>query len=96
MYGGHIVDDLDRRLAKSYLENFMNNDLFDELDLFPFCEGKTSFKAPPLGTTYKKYVDCIETTLGAETPLAYGLHPNAEIGFRTAQCIVLFSTLLEL
>jgi dynein heavy chain len=97
MYGGHIVDDWDRRLAKAYLEVFMMNELFDEIDLFPFCEGKNvSFKCPPLGTTHDKYSEYIETGLFAETPLAYGLHPNAEIGFRTAQCQVLFSTLLEL
>lgn len=28
--------------------------------------------------------------------MAYGLHPNAEIGFRTAQCELLFNTLVEL
>ena len=28
--------------------------------------------------------------------MAYGLHPNAEIGFRTTQCNMLFNTLLEL
>ena len=33
--------------------------------------------------------------MGAETPLAYGLHPNAEIGFRTTQCITLFNTILD-
>jgi dynein heavy chain len=28
--------------------------------------------------------------------LAYGLHPNAEIGFRTTQCNNLFQTLLDI
>lgn len=28
--------------------------------------------------------------------MAYGLHPNTEIGFRTTQCNQLFSNLLEL
>jgi len=28
-----------------------------------------------------------------ETPMAYGLHPNAEIDFRTKQCTALFGTL---
>jgi dynein heavy chain len=28
MYGGHIVDDWDRRLAKGYLENVMNATIF--------------------------------------------------------------------
>lgn len=29
MYGGHIVDDWDRRLAKAYLENSMNSTIFE-------------------------------------------------------------------
>ncbi len=29
MYGGHIVDDWDRRLAKSYLENVMEPGIFE-------------------------------------------------------------------
>jgi len=34
--------------------------------------------------------------LPSETPIAFGLHPNAEIGFRTAQCNYLFQSLMEL
>ena len=49
----------------------------------------------PLPTTFDKYLEHIEG-LGAETPLAYGLHPNSEISFRTSQCTNLFSTLLEI
>jgi dynein heavy chain len=30
MYGGHIVDDWDRRLCKSYLENIMSPAIFEE------------------------------------------------------------------
>jgi dynein heavy chain len=39
MYGGHIVDDWDRRLCNNYLFNIMHDGLWDELELFPFCEG---------------------------------------------------------
>ncbi len=31
-----------------------------------------------------------------DTPIAFGLHPNAEIGFRTEQSETLLRTLLEL
>jgi dynein heavy chain len=30
MYGGHIVDDCDRRLARAYLENIMMPQIFEE------------------------------------------------------------------
>jgi len=96
MYGGHIVDDWDRRLCNSYLLNIMFEQLFDELELFPYIEGKgISFKVPGQNP-YEKYIEHIETSLKQETPLAYGLHPNAEIGFRTDQCKMLFNTLQEL
>ena len=96
MYGGHIVNDWDRRLCNAYLVGLMNESLFDELELFPFIEGKNlSFKVP-IACPFDRYLEHIETQLGSETPLSYGLHPNTEIGFRTTQCNDLFSNLLEL
>lgn len=47
----------------------------------------------PPPTTHEKYIEHIDQ-LSVETPLAYGLHPNAEIGFRTNQCNSLFNTLV--
>jgi len=84
MYGGHIVDDWDRILCAAYLDNVMNDALLDESELFPFIEGRTiSFKCPP-PFPYEKYIEHIEVECPPETPLAYGMHPNAEIDFRTA------------
>ncbi|CEL96675.1 unnamed protein product [Vitrella brassicaformis CCMP3155] len=95
MYGGHIVDARDRLLCNSYLEFFMQDELLDESEMFPFCEGKgVSFRSP-LPAGYEKYVEHLESIPG-ETPLAYGLHPNAEIGFRTQQCQDLFGMLMQL
>jgi dynein heavy chain len=96
MYGGHIVDDWDRKLCRAYLEYLMNKGLFEEGELLPYVEGKNiSFKSPA-PTTHELYLKYIEDTITTETPLAYGLHPNTEIGFRTAQCTTLFETLVEL
>ena len=83
MYGGHIVDDWDRRFCSAYLDSLMNDSLLDEAEMFPFIEGKNiSFKCPtPL--SHENYIKHIETELPPETPLAYGMHPNAEIDFRT-------------
>jgi len=96
MYGGHIVDDWDRRLCRNYLEHFMSDNLLDELELFPFVDGKTVSFRCPTPRPYDKYLEYLEQTLTQETPIGYGLHPNAEIGFRTTQCENLFSVLLEL
>jgi len=96
MYGGHIVDDWDRRFCASYLDNLMNDTLLDESEMFPFIEGKgISFKTPtPM--SHENYIKHIETELPPETPLAYGMHPNAEIDFRTKQCENLFEILFDL
>lgn len=41
IYGGHIVEDWDRRLASAYLLNLMNESLLENVELFP------GFVAPP-------------------------------------------------
>lgn len=95
MYGGHIVDDLDRVFCSGFLQNLMNDSLLDEANMFPFTDGKAVFKCPA-PTTYENYQKYIETELPPETPLAFGMHPNAEIDFRTTQCESLFRMLVEL
>jgi dynein heavy chain len=59
MYGGHIVDDLDRVFCKGFLFNLMNDTLLDEANMFPFTDGKAVFKCPA-PTTYEKYIEYIE------------------------------------
>jgi len=87
MYGGHIVDDRDRIFTIAFLDNLMNDGLLDEAELFPFIEGKNiSFKCPA-PNAYEKYIEYIETECPPETPLAFGMDPNAEIDFRTGQCL---------
>lgn len=96
MYGGHIVDEWDRKLCKAYLTNLMDNPLLDETEMFPFCDGKAASFKSPAPTEYLKYVEYFDEKFPSETPLAFGMHSNAEIGFRTAQGNFLFGTLLEL
>jgi hypothetical protein len=60
MYGGHVVDDLDRRLVSAYLENIMHIGIFDELELIPYAEGKNVTFKVIAATGYDKYVEHIE------------------------------------
>ncbi|XP_037911922.1 dynein beta chain, ciliary-like [Hermetia illucens] len=90
MYGGHITDDWDRRLCRTYLEEAMQPELIDgDLQL---CKG---FPAPP-NTDYKGYHQYIDDVLPAESPALYGLHSNAEIGFLTTVAERLFKIVFEL
>uniref|UniRef100_A0A665VXX9 Dynein axonemal heavy chain 11 n=1 Tax=Echeneis naucrates TaxID=173247 RepID=A0A665VXX9_ECHNA len=90
MYGGHITDDWDRRLCRTYLEEYMQPSQFDrKLALAP------GFFVPS-NLDYQGYHDFIDEMLPHESPVHYGLHPNAEIEFLTVTSDNLFRTLLEL
>ncbi|XP_053119664.1 dynein axonemal heavy chain 11 isoform X1 [Hemicordylus capensis] len=90
MYGGHITDDWDRRLCQTYLEEFMSPSLLEgDFALAP------GFLAPP-NLDYIGYHKYIDEMLPLESPVLYGLHPNAEIDFLTVLTDTLFKTLLEM
>jgi dynein heavy chain, axonemal len=97
MYGGHIVNDFDRKLCATYLDFYMKEELLDETEMYPFNDEEKglSFMSPP-AQAYEKYIEHIDTTLTTETPIAFGLHPNAEIDFRTTQSNRILQTILEL
>ncbi|XP_022909837.1 dynein beta chain, ciliary-like [Onthophagus taurus] len=90
MYGGHITDDWDRRLCRTYLQTYMQPELLDgELYL------AVGFLSPP-NTDYVGYHRYIDDRLPPESPYLYGLHPNAEIGFLTNTSEMLFKTIFGL
>ncbi|XP_074510014.1 dynein axonemal heavy chain 11 [Sebastes fasciatus] len=90
MYGGHITDGWDRRLCKTYLQEFLHPKMF-EAELF-LCPG---FLAPPF-MDYSGYHSYIDEHLPSENPTLYGLHPNAELECLTVTSDNLLRTLLEL
>ncbi|XP_026040676.1 dynein heavy chain 11, axonemal isoform X2 [Astatotilapia calliptera] len=90
MYGGHITDVWDRRLCKTYLQEFMHPKMF-EMDL-SLCPG---FLSPPF-LDYTGYHHYIDEHLPSENPTLYGLHPNAELECLTVTSDNLLKALLEL
>lgn len=97
LYGGHITDDWDRLLCSTYLNFYMKEELLDEMELFPYAENfpEDKFRSPPV-IPYEAYNEYIDTELSAESPVAFGLHPNAEIAVKTKQGDQLFHNILEL
>jgi dynein axonemal heavy chain len=90
MYGGHITDDWDRRLCRSYLQTYLNATMFEgDLNLAP------DFPLPP-PLDYKAYHGYIDDKLPSESPKLYGLHPNAEIDFLSQTSEKLFRILIEI
>uniref|UniRef100_G3T2Y1 Dynein axonemal heavy chain 9 n=1 Tax=Loxodonta africana TaxID=9785 RepID=G3T2Y1_LOXAF len=90
MYGGHITDDWDRRLCRTYLEEYIKPKMLEgELSLAP------GFPLPG-NMDYNGYHQYIDAELPPESPYLYGLHPNAETGFLTQTSENLFRTVLGL
>jgi len=97
MYGGHIVNDFDRKMCNTYLDFFMKDELLDETEMYPYNDDEKSLSFMcPAPTAYDKYLEHIEYALTQDTPIAFGLHPNAEIDFRTTQSNRILGTVLEL
>jgi len=90
IYGGHITDNWDRVLCQTYLEVYLDQKQFDS-ELF-LCPG---FPSPP-NLDYANYHQYVDEVLPTESPILYGLHPNAEIGILTETSENLFSSILEL
>lgn len=96
MYGGHIVNDIDRLVCNQYLRFFMRDEILDEMDMFPYPDHKSDyFHAPQTSLSHNKVLEHVEARLGA-SPLAFGLHPNAEIGFRTEASAELCRSIISL
>jgi len=81
------VNDFDRVTCMTLLDFFMRDSLLEDgTELFPFLEpqAKPSFTTIS-ATSRQKYLLHIEEKMARETPIAYGLHPNAETYFRSAR-----------
>ena len=90
-YGGHITDNYDRVLCTACLLAYVRVELLEgNMPLF------AGFATPPGPLNYKGYFDYIDESLDRETPLAYGLHPNAEVNFMTNQANALFSAVADM
>jgi dynein heavy chain len=90
MYGGHITDDWDRKLCNTYLLEYFNEQLLEGMELF------AGFAAAPSSNNTKAIAQYVVDYMPPETPTAFRLHPNAEIGFRLDQANSLFRNLREL
>jgi dynein heavy chain len=80
MYGGRVSDDMDRRILKTYLEEYMGDFLFDDCQKFSFSTVGFDYKLPQWGDI-ENYTEMIESLPLTNSPAVFGLHPNAEIGY---------------
>ncbi|XP_071826175.1 dynein axonemal heavy chain 10-like isoform X2 [Apostichopus japonicus] len=96
MYGGRAIDNFDRRVLNTYMDEYMGDFIFDTFQPFHFYVNEdVDYHIPELGTK-DVYLDNIEELPLANTPEVFGLHPNAEINYYTQAARDMWSQLVEL
>jgi len=89
-------------LCNTYLKYYMQNQLFDELNMIPYqspedMKNKDNIFTAPPALGYDEYFQYMDEYLPpSESPIIYGLHPNTEIAVRTQQSNDLFASIMEL
>nr|XP_034835442.1 dynein heavy chain 10, axonemal [Maniola hyperantus] len=96
MYGGRVIDDFDRRVVKTYMDEYLGEFLFDKFQPFHFYKDSTfDYVMPPDGER-EEYIAFIDILPLANTPEVFGLHPNAEIGYFSQAVREMWGHLIEL
>nr|AML30863.1 axonemal inner arm dynein heavy chain 7 [Marsilea vestita] len=97
MYGGRVSDSFDRRILKTYLEEYLGDFLFDPYHPFRFFTGSdgTTYKIPENGPkeNYTSYIDSLPFV---QSPEVFGLHANADISYYTNTTKNLWRDLVDL
>jgi len=95
MYGGRVSDNLDRRVLKTYLEEYMGDFLFDDCQEFTFSTVGFKYVLPKWGEL-ENYTGMVEELPLTNSPAVFGLHPNAEIGYYTNAVKAMWVDLISL
>ncbi|PNF33088.1 hypothetical protein B7P43_G15848 [Cryptotermes secundus] len=96
MYGGRVIDEFDRRIIRTYMDEYVGEFLFDKFQPYHFyCDTSVDYLIPDEGDR-DSYLNAIEELPLVNGPEVCGLHPNAEIGYYTQAAKELWDRLLEL
>ncbi|KAA3670430.1 uncharacterized protein DEA37_0010850, partial [Paragonimus westermani] len=86
IYGGRTVDNYDRRILATYMDEYFGDFLFDNFQPFRFYQNERVEyfipEEPPGFANYKDlYSEYVSHLPGAHNPEVLGLHSNASIGY---------------
>ncbi|XP_018050925.1 PREDICTED: dynein heavy chain 10, axonemal [Atta colombica] len=96
MYGGRVMDNYDRRVSYTYMDEYFGDFLFDEHQPFHFYKDAiVDYVIPPEGNR-DDYLQFIEELPLVNGPEIFGLHSNAEIGYFTQAVKGMWKHLIEL
>ncbi|CAE7640135.1 DNAH8 [Symbiodinium pilosum] len=93
-YGGRITDDLDRDLINTYAAKWLCDEIFKPSFSFNNYHAEFSYQIPD-AMDIGVYRDYIETIPPVDSPLIFGLHPNADITYRIKEAAEMLTTIIE-
>jgi len=93
-YGGRVTDDLDRELFATYCAKWFCDDVFKPSFAFNNYQSDYNYKIPD-GLEIANFRDAIETIPPVDSPLIFGLHPNADLTYRLKDNAEMITTIIE-
>lgn len=96
MYGGRVTDSFDRRVLVTYLDEYMGDFLFDKNREFLFAEAQEFKYEIPKQLNQEGFQNMIDKLPLINSPIVFGLHPNAEITYFTNSAKLIWDNLLQL
>lgn len=93
-YGGRITDDLDRELFITYSQMWFQDNIFQPN--YPFNSTYTDFHYQiPDCAEHQKFIEYISSMPEKDSPIIFGLHPNADLTFRLKESVEMINTLVD-
>jgi len=93
-YGGRITDDLDRELFNTYAAKWLCEDIFKSTFAFNNYANDYDYRIPE-GLEIAQFRDHIDTIPPVDSPLIFGLHPNADLTYRLKEAAEMIATIIE-
>jgi dynein heavy chain len=93
-YGGRITDDLDRELFITYAAKWLCDDVFKSSFTFNNYAWDYDYKIPE-GIEIQQFREAIDTVPPYDSPLIFGLHPNADLTYRLKEATEMMTTIIE-
>jgi len=93
-YGGRITDDLDRELFSTYTAKWFKDEIFKQSFAFNDYQADYNYKIPE-GFEIGQFRDAVDTLPPVDSPMIFGLHPNADLTYRLKEAAEMIATIIE-
>ena len=95
-YGGRITDNLDRELFGTYGDLWLNDSIFAPNSQYKFVPSiPDGHYEVPSSPEHSKFLEEIDQMPDRDSPIVFGLHPNADLTFRMKESLEMVNTLID-